>query len=571
MIPPAIQINNLTKRFPNSAEAALKGINVELSRGQIVGLIGPDGAGKTTLIRLMAGLLEPTEGTVLLEGVDASKNEKNLHEIIGYMPQQFGLYEDLTVAENMRLYADLQGVALEERDQTFDKLLKFSGLHPFVKRLAGKLSGGMKQKLGLVCTLMRTPKILLLDEPSVGVDPYSRRQLWKMVEEIAGEGLTIIWSTSYLDEADRCRHVILLNKGELLFSGVPLEVQESMVGKTFLLKNLGDNRRSVLEKMVLSPKILDGTVQSDALRIVLREKDVKPSLEEIDCPQAQWEETTPRFEDGVIERLGGITNKKSILADNYRNIESDHATMIYAERLTKRFGDFTAVDGISFGVKKGEIFGLLGPNGAGKSTTFRLLCGLLRPSDGDCSVGGLSLQKASGEARAKIGYMSQKFSLYGSMSVYQNLRFFSGIYGIPNDKRFEEVDKMISIFEMESYKETPSKDIPLGFQRRLALACAVMHEPLVLFLDEPTSGVDPLMRREFWSHISALVEKGVTVLVTTHFMDEAEYCDRIALINGGKLLTIGTPDDLKRQAHTAENPNPSLEDAFIYLSRERDH
>ncbi len=496
-----VEIQNLTKIFDEGRPPALKKIQASIPKGEIVGLVGPDGAGKTTLIRLIAGLLTPTEGTITVLGHDTIKDAEEIRLLSGYMPQKFGLYEDLTVLQNLDLYAELRGVAREEKKATFDKLLEFTGLAPFTSRLAKALSGGMKQKLGLACALVKKPLLLLLDEPSVGVDPISRRELWKMVMDLVKEEVTVVWSTSYLDEAEKCQTVLLLNNGELLYHGNP---------RTFTAD-------------------------------------------------------FPCFEDAFFDLLGGGPTGKSELAERTPLVKDGVKTVIAAENLTKKFGSFVAVDKVDFAVEKGEIFGLLGPNGAGKSTTFKMLCGLLRPTEGKTLVSDLDLQVAPGPARARIGYMAQKFSLYGNLSVEQNLQFFAGIYNLQGSAKEEIIGEMVEVFNLKSYLSESAETLPLGFKQRLALACATMHHPDVLFLDEPTSGVDPIVRREFWNHINGLVEKGVTVMVTTHFMNEAENCDRIALIYRGKIIAKETPDALKGLAQTPENPHPTLEDAFIKL------
>lgn len=566
-----IRIDNLSKSFDPALPPALDHVTAAFSSGQMIGLVGPDGAGKTTLIRLMAGLLKPTSGRILIDQIDVMENSEAVRQFIGYMPQQFGLYEDLSVAQNLNLYADLQGLDTHERSVKFEKLLKFSGLSPFKERLAGDLSGGMKQKLGLICALMRAPALLLLDEPSVGVDPISRRELWKMMQELLAEGITVVWSTSYLDEAEKCDQVLLLNEGQLLFCGKPSELTSRLVNRTFLIQNIAMDRRKLLQRMIGNPEIIDLTIQGDAVRVVLKKGGVLPDLKHWDAgPEACFKAAQPRFEDAFIDILGGRLSDDALFEKQIRPVEEAREIMVEADDLTKKFGDFTAVNGISFSIKKGEIFGLLGPNGAGKSTTFKMLCGLVNPTSGISYVRGVPLQQAPSAGRAQIGYMAQKFSLYRTMTVLQNLTFFSGIYSVPSGERSETIQAMIQIFEFERYIHLPSGELPLGFQRRLSLACALMHQPPILFLDEPTSGVDPVTRREFWNHINLLVSKGVTVLVTTHFMDEAEYCDRIGLVSGGRLITVGTPDALKAQASSADNPHPSMEDAFIILSAEQE-
>lgn len=572
MSAPLVEIHHLSKVFNTAQPPALSEINANIPKGQMVGLAGPDGAGKTTLIRLIAGLLLPTHGEISVAGYDTVREAAAIHYLTGYMPQKFGLYEDLTVMQNLNLYADLRGVVGEERQATFERLLSFTALKPFVNRLAGALSGGMKQKLGLACALIQKPTLLLLDEPSVGVDPISRRELWQMVQGLLHEGISVIWSTAYLDEAEKCHSVLLLNEGKLLYSGPPDGLTARAKERVFKISNIEGSRRSVLTHALQQPGIIDGVIQGSDVRIVTKEKIHQPlnpaALD--DGPQIKIQPTTPRFEDAFIDILGGGPGGRSLLAEETPKVETTQEAIIEAKGLVKRFGSFTAADHVSFRVHSGEIFGLLGPNGAGKSTTFKMMCGLLKPTEGEAYVNGYNLQKAPAKARSHIGYMAQKFSLYGNLSVQQNLEFFSGIYNLRGAHRKKMIQEMIDIFGLTPYLNESAENLSLGFKQRLALSCSLMHRPKVLFLDEPTSGVDPITRREFWNHINGLVEKGVTVMVTTHFMDEAEYCDRIGLIYRSKLITIGTPDELKARAATPQNPSPTLEDAFIALVQNYD-
>jgi ABC-2 type transport system ATP-binding protein len=565
---PLVVIKNLSKMFPPSQASALQGINVVIPKGKIVGLAGPDGAGKTTLIRLIAALLLPSSGTVTVAGSDTLKDPERIHQLAGYMPQKFGLYEDLTVKQNLDLYANLRNVHGEEREKTFEKLLAFTGLAPFTKRLAGNLSGGMKQKLGLACALIKKPVLLLLDEPSVGVDPLSRRELWKMVTSLLDEGISVLWSTAYLNEVEKCDTVLLLNQGKLLYDGPPQQLTQRVENRVFRITPIQGNRRKLLFQLLNEKNVIDGVIQGSDLRIVTKEAGI-PSFS-IGKEGFEIQPQAPRFEDAFIDILGGGPGGFSELADKRHPVDHTQGTPVLVEKLTKKFGTFTAVDEVTFEIKKGEIFGLLGPNGAGKSTTFKMLCGLLRPTSGKTLVSGIDLAKAPGEVRAHIGYMAQKFSLYGALSVQQNLSFFAGIYNLTNQHKEAAIQQMVSIFSLKNYLAATSESLPLGYKQRLALACANMHEPLLIFLDEPTSGVDPITRREFWNHINGLVEKGVTVMVTTHFMDEAEYCDRIALVYKGKIIHIDTPDKLKEIAASKENPNPTLEDAFVKLIEDYD-
>jgi ABC-2 type transport system ATP-binding protein len=558
-----VRLTDVTRRF-GDAPPALDAVSGEVKAGAITGLVGPDGAGKTTLIRLMTGLMLPDSGMVEVLGFDTHRNPAAIQASIGYMPQRFGLYEDLSVQENLDLYADLRGLPKRERASAFDELLTFTDLKRFTTRLAGKLSGGMKQKLGLACALLKKPRLLLLDEPGVGVDPISRRDLWKMVENLTKEGIGVLWSTAYLDEAEACDHVLLLNQGKLLFSGKPHDLTGRVEDRVFKVSGVSGRRRRVLAELLQTKGVIDGVIQGDAIRLVTA-KDETPDITTA-ANGAKLAPTPPRFEDAFIDMLGGGPGGRSKLAEAQGTpSETGDRPVIEAHGLTKRFGDFTAADNITFDIKRGEIFGLLGPNGAGKSTTFKMLCGLLKPSEGEGRVAGFDLRKDAASARNQLGYMAQKFSLYGDLTVMQNLEFFAGVYGLSGSRRRERIQLMTEIFDFGRHARYSAKDLPLGLKQRLALACAVMHEPRALFLDEPTSGVDPITRREFWTHINALVEKGVTVLVTTHFMDEAEYCDRISLIYRGRSIALGSPDELKARVATKDQPDPTMEDAFIAL------
>lgn len=519
-------INNLTKTFESTV--ALDNISLNIEKGKITGLIGADGAGKTTLLRTIIGLLLPNKGEISVLGFNpvTQKDKLNLH--IGYMPQKFGLYEDLTVIENLKLYADLKGINVEKplpEIKDFDpssmggyaqlnKMLEFTSLAPFQDRLAGALSGGMKQKLGLACTLLGTPEFLLLDEPSVGVDPISRRDLMKMVRDMISPETTVLWSTAYLDEAHSFDTAVVLDKGKVIYNGKPHDLAQ----------------------------------------------------------------TSQEFEEKVIELMGGYKKEPSKIAENYTYNEAfnlhpssqpspqgdgaNHCS-VEADNLEKKYGNFYAVKNNSFCINRGEIFGLLGPNGAGKSTSFKMMCGLTKPTSGTARIMGIDILKNPAKARSNLGYMAQKFSLYGQLTVRQNLQFFAAAYGIGLLDRQKRVDEIIESFDFQDVQNQKSEDLSLGFKQRLSLACALIHNPPILFLDEPTSGVDVIARREFWNHITSLAKKGVTILVATHFMDEAEFCDHISLFYKGEAIAVGTPDELKHKAHAL-----TMEDAFITLIKE---
>lgn len=561
-----VSFEGLTKTFPGVSKPALDAVSGEFRTGVITGLAGPDGAGKTTLLRLIAGLMEADGGTLRTLGFNPISEASEIRGEVGYMPQKFGLYEDLSVQENLNLHADLRHVTGEEREESFARLLEFTDLHAFTGRLAGKLSGGMKQKLGLACALLGQPKLLLLDEPGVGVDPISRRELWRMVEDLVDRGIAVVWSTAYLDEAELCDTTLVLNEGTRLFAGTPAEISEPLRGRCFHLREPGEGKRRLLTAARLRPEVSDGTIQGHNLRLTFRPGTAPFSPAEIGAgSKADWAPVKPRFEDAFIDLLGGGPPGDSPLAARTGAIPLDGRTVVEARGLTKRFGDFTATDQVDFEVRRGEIFGLLGPNGAGKSTTFKMMCGLLLPTEGTATVVGLDLRHSAGKARQRLGYMAQKFSLYGNLTVAQNLAFFAGIYGLHGPRRRERIGDMTEIFHLGPFLKARTDSLSLGFKQRLALACSLMHGPDILFLDEPTSGVDPVTRREFWTHINGLVERGVTIMVTTHFMDEAEYCDRIGLVFRGRLIANGTPDELKRSVASEDNPDPTMEDAFVAL------
>lgn len=563
---------------------ALKGLSLELAPGSVNGLLGPDGAGKTTFIRMAAGLLAPDAGSVSVLGLDSKRQARDIQAAIGYMPQKFGLYEDLSVQENMDLYADLQGVSRKERRERYPELMEMTNLAPFTRRLAGRLSGGMKQKLGLACSLIKTPRLLLLDEPTVGVDPLSRRELWHIVDALVRKrGLTVFMSTAYLDEAERCDNVFVLLDGELLGQGAPVEFLRMAEGRSWLIKPTGVPR-TLQSNLFGHQGVVDATLQSGEVRLVTQAPQPPDELlRGLDAAPPRT--AKPVFEDGFMLLLrehqekkrdaGGDPENQAPTANNFTHYAGPagekNGPAIRVRDLERRFGDFYAVQGLSFSVRRGEIFGLLGPNGAGKSTTFRMLCGLLPPTGGALEVAGADLRKAAARARKRVGYMAQKFSLYGQLSVRENLAFFSKAYGLAGKRRSERVQWALDEMDLADEAESAAGELPFGIKQRLALACALMHEPEILFLDEPTSGVDPLGRRLFWERINSLSEHGVTVVVTTHFMEEAEYCDRMVIIMSGKLLALGTPDEIRDMAGTrrAGEAAHTIEQAFIHLVEER--
>ncbi|SBV98333.1 putative transporter fused subunits of ABC superfamily: ATP-binding components [uncultured delta proteobacterium] len=574
------------------AVPALEAVSFSVRPGGVTALVGPDGAGKTTLLRIIAGLMAADAGTVLLEGRDPAGNGELLAETIGYMPQKFGLYEDLTVQENLDLYADLRGLAKDAREGRYRELLAMAGLEPFRERLAGKLSGGMKQKLGLICTLVHPPKLLLLDEPTVGVDPLSRRELWQIIAALTQQsGMSVVVSTSYLDEAARCDEVLLLFEGKTLARGTPESIRVRAEGMTRIAEPAGeDSPRSLQARLLGAPGIVDAVPQSGAVRLVhgqlteAEEAELKKLLR-----GAGVRDVPASLEDSFMLLLREHVRSKETLAEAELAQERTAAPpagqedappdgpVIETRHVSRYFGDFAAVNDVSFTVDRGEVFGLLGPNGAGKTTTFRMLCGLLPPSKGSLFVAGVDVRKARSTARRHIGYVAQKFSLYGPLSVRENLDFFAGAYGLKGPEKQERVEEVARDFFLESHMDQPAESLPGGYKQRLAMAAGLLHRPAILFLDEPTSGADPLARRAFWKRIADLADAGVTIVVTTHFMEEAEYCDRVLIQDNGVMLALDTPGAIRDAAkvwgrdaaggkgHGDDSTSFTMEDAFIAI------
>lgn len=446
---------------------ALRGLDFEVEEGELFGIIGPDGAGKTTLFRILTSLLLPDSGKATVDGLDVVKDYRSVRQRIGYMPGRFSLYQDLTVEENLHFFASIFNTTIEENYSLVAPI--YSQLEPFKKRRAGKLSGGMKQKLALSCALIHAPRILFLDEPTTGVDPVSRKEFWDMLGQLKAMGITIIVSTPYLDEVRRCQRIAFINEGEIMGIGEPEEI----------LQRFSD----------------------------------------IFCPAPLSHNATHVQKENVIE----------------------------VEHLVKAFGDFHAVDDISFTVSKGEIFGFLGANGAGKTTAMRMLCGLSQPTGGKARVAGYDVATQHEQVKLNIGYMSQKFSLYEDLTIAENMKLFGGIYGMKRSEIKAKTDEMLEELGMEKERKTIVRSLPLGWKQKLAFSISIFHNPKIVFLDEPTGGVDPATRRQFWELIYRAADRGITVFVTTHYLDEAEYCDRISIMVDGKIRALDTPDNLKRQ------------------------
>ena len=551
---------NLHKSFFSKSSKkttdALTNINIEIPRGKLTALIGPDGAGKTTFIRLVCGLMFPSDGKLTVLGMETKDNPQEIQNKISYMPQRFGLYEDLSIQENLNLYADLHGVSQEDRKKRFSELLKMTGLEPFTERQAGKLSGGMKQKLGLACTLVRSPELLLLDEPTVGVDPLSRKELWEILQKLVkDEKITILVSTAYMDEAELCQKVIVMHKSQVLAVGTPKELCLKAENRCFIVQPPAEMPSRILQTKLLDYKesIIDAVPEGGEVRFIARSEDAVNSIKNI-TNDLHIQKVNAGLEDGFMLLLHEYEDNhreytEEILPVKFPDtFEISDQIDIEVNNLVRKFGDFTAVANTSFQVHKGEIFGLLGPNGAGKTTTFRMLCGLLPATSGFLSVAGVNLRKARTQARKNIGYVAQKFSLYSTLTVDENLKFFGGVYGLKKEKLRKRMEDVKEQFDLRGLEAKPSGELPGGFKQRLSMAVALLHEPKILFLDEPTSGIDPLARRSFWRQITALAAGGTTIIITTHFMEEAEYCDRIMIQDQGKMLILGTPQEVREKA-----------------------
>lgn len=593
--PPAVICRNLHHRFRlrDDEVHALRGLDLRIAEGELVALVGADAAGKTTLLRLLAGLLQANGGEIRVLGRDPLTDQRSLAHEVAYMPQRFGLYEELSVEENLNLFAGLKNLPPEARESRVAELLEFVGLADYRQRMAGRLSGGMKQKLALAAALLKPPRLMLLDEPSVGVDPISRRELWELVARLHEEGVTVLWSTAYLDEAELAGRALLLHEGELIADGPPVRLTAPLEGRTCRMRMpAAASRRRLARLLAAEPDLIDVMPHGEELHLLFARPPGEARLTALAKTAGVARETIaptrPRFEDAFLDLLHrrGEGRTPAFLASELAAEDDDDgarvrewrsgmpagAPVIEVEHLGKRFGDFLAVRDLSFTVGAGEIFGLLGPNGAGKSTSFKMLCGLLPPSEGKARVLGIDLAHAAADARARIGYMAQKFSLYGDLSVFENLRFFATAYGVPRARRAVRIAEMMERFALSDHAELRAGDLPLGLRQRLSLAAALLHRPGVLFLDEPTSGVDPMIRRAFWREINRLAGLGVTVMVTTHFLEEAEYCDRVAILYAGRAIALDSPRNLIEQHRKKLKVPPdsplALNEVFVALVRE---
>ena len=478
----AIEVHHISKSY--GKVKALEDVSFSVGKGEVFGLIGPDGAGKTSMYRILCTLLLPNMGSATVDGYDVKRQTREIRRRVGYMPGRFSLYQDLTVEENLNFFATLFGTTVEEGYNSIKAV--YSQIERFKNRRAGALSGGMKQKLALCCALIHSPSVLFLDEPTTGVDPVSRKEFWDMLAMLKERGITILASTPYLDEVRRCERVAFLHQGH---------------------------------------------------------------LQGIDTP------------DAILERFSDVFNPPAI--EHSKAVRVGEENVIEVQHLVKSFGSFRAVDDISFSVRRGEIFGFLGANGAGKTTAMHILTGLSQPTQGTGTVVGYDICTEHEQIKKNIGYMSQKFSLYEDLTVAENIRLFAGIYGMNDQTIARKTDELLSRLNFAEHKNDLVSSLPLGWKQKLAFSVSIFHEPGVVFLDEPTGGVDPATRRQFWELIYDAAARGITVFVTTHYMDEAEYCDRISIMVDGKIRALGTPDELKQNYH-----QPDINHVFTYLARQ---
>jgi ABC-2 type transport system ATP-binding protein len=542
---PAIRIAGLAKRY--GAIEAVRGIDLEVQPGEIFGLIGPDGAGKTSTFQVLGGVMEATAGVAELLGRPA----REARSYVGYLTQAFSLYPDLSVEENLRYVGELRLVPRVEIERRGRRYLEMFGMAPFGRRLAGRLSGGMKQKMALACALVAEPRVLLLDEPTTGVDPVSRREFWDALVTLSSQGMTILVATPYLDEAERCHRVALMHQGQLVRTGTPAEIREGL-GLTRLEVRAPDLRAALTALSGRDGGIADVQRFGDRLDVMVRdpaqgERAVRAALEAAGQSVTSLRAGSPTLENAFVSILQMLEGEARAPAFPGQSPPERHpgAIAIGAHGLGKSFGDFVAVKGVDLEVRPGEVYGLLGANGAGKTTTIKMLCGLLEPSVGQVQLAGERGALRSERVRQQVGYMSQKFSLYDDLTIDENLDFFAGVYQVEAARRAERKRWVLEFAGLVGRGGQLTGSLPGGWKQRVAFGAAIMHEPRVLFLDEPTSGVDPIARRAFWTMINRVADGGTAVLVTTHYLEEAEQCNRLGFMVGGELVAEGTPSGVK--------------------------
>lgn len=597
-----VTVHGLKKTYKKGADA-LKGLSLEINKGDLFGLIGPDGAGKTTVLKILSGVMRPTSGEALILG----KSPAESRNLIGYVPQNCALYPELSVEENLIYQAGLHGVDEAEIENFMTTHVESMGLLKFKDRLSSQLSGGMKQKLALCCALVSKPEVILLDEPTTGLDPIARRELWQALSSLSHEGVTAIIATPFLDEAERCNRIALMYEGKVELEGTPKDLQDALEMRrlTFTIQSHEHlNKVPALLKDIKLETINDIYPFGDRLELLTTspsraESEVRSKFDSAGLSLSEAQESSPTLENVFVVRLKqlGSQDSKTVEFPHWRRtehalvetgqhnwnsqqqgIEANSAShfndvAIKAENLCKTFNDFQAVENVSLEFKYGEIFGLLGANGAGKTTTIKMLCGLGKPTSGSVELSGEKNDLRKTEVRRNIGYMSQKFTLYDDLTVRENLDFYAGIYQIPFKLRKQQIDWVIDACNLEGIQKSIVRRLPLGWKQRIAFGAAVMHDPKIIFLDEPTAGVDPLARRQLWTLIRDFAANGAAILVTTHYLDEAEFCNRLAFMADSRIIAQGTPSAIKgdNKGQLFEVVSTDVQEAFRVLAESLDN
>ena len=551
---PAIEASGLQKKYDNVL--AVSGLDLRIERGEMFGLVGADGAGKSTTIRMLCTLVLPSAGEARILGMDTVKQAGNIKEKIGYVAERFNLYPTLTVEENLSFFARLRNLPREVSEKRMKELLQFCRLEPFRKRQAQHLSGGMQKKLALACSLIHEPEVVFLDEPTTGVDPVSRRDFWRIIADFLTRGITVLVSTPYLDEAERFHRIAFMHKGQIIACDTPQNLKAQLAGELLEIRTRQINEAvTVLARasFVQTAQVFGDTVHVMVDRAEERRAEINRLLKEHSISVIDLRRISAGLEDVFVTQLTGLEDKQKSRTAAENSVatvlkeDSQYETAIEVTDLSKKFGDFTAVDRVSFNIARGEIFGLLGPNGSGKTTTIRMITGLLKSTEGKAFVLGGDMSLMADIVQSRIGYMSQKFSLFNDLTVEENITFYGNLYSLPAESLKERKAWVLKMAGLSGKEKTLASELAGGWKQRLALGCAIIHSPEVVFLDEPTAGVDPLSRRAFWELIQELSTRGTTIFITTHYMDEAEHCHRLGLMYQGKLIALGSPHQLKTE------------------------
>jgi len=551
---PAIEARGLQKKYDNVL--AVSGLDLRVERGEMFGLVGADGAGKTTTIRMLCTLVLPSAGQARVLGMDTVRDAARIKGKIGYVSERFNLYPTLTVEENLTFFAKLRNIPPEVSEERQKELLHFCRLEPFRKRHAEHLSGGMQKKLALACSLIHEPEVIFLDEPTTGVDPVSRRDFWRIIANFLARGITVLVSTPYLDEAERFNRIAFMHEGQIIACDTPQNLKAQLPGE--LLEIRARQASKVVTVLPQAPFVQTAQVFGDTVHVMVdrveeRRAEINRLLKENSVSIIDLRPISPGLEDVFVARLAGLEERPKSLDAAENSVDTtvkeggQHETTIQITDLSKKFGDFTAVDRVNFSIGRGEIFGLLGPNGSGKTTTIRMITGLLQPTGGNAFVLGGDMSKMADMVQARIGYMSQKFSLFNDLTVEENINFYGNLYSLPAALLRERKQWVLKMAGLRGKEKTMASELAGGWKQRLALGCTIIHRPEVVFLDEPTAGVDPLSRRAFWKLIQQMSARGTTIFITTHYMDEAEHCHRLGLMYQGRLIALGSPYQLKTE------------------------